>query len=483
MNFRNRILIGTFLIILAGASLAHAGAMIVTEFKAGSQTGREALSHLTNKGVVAEFLDLSNTGAGKSVGFLIWREILTAISDQAGAGVIIAHRAGEKRVVDMLKANYHLAAVDIAKHQNSPMVLWGIAQETDDKIFISTHLSLIPEIQASDLSLNVRLKKFEAAVWKAEIPRTRFNFGLVESSRSELFNRPIITQGRAKLKAGPLADSQTIGHSKKDQLYQAVDMENEYFKVILENGSAAYLNIWNVAVLPRYVEASRTDIRLRTGPGKNHGVKLKASSFKGSFEVLDMRYTSAHGLWYQIRYDGTPAWVAGFLVRPRFSVPAVHFTAGLYRFRAGRFDEAVREYQMFTAFPEIDEVNTSLATAYQLKGASSLMSKKSSRSRYRASDSFSKAIKLIPYDPAAYNLRAISWLEWKVPVPRRMDNILQDLDQALTLDRTNKRSRDLFQKFGRIIESPSGGETRIFFELSPNTSARYNHMKAKFGPP
>ena len=139
MTFRNRILTGAFLILFAGASLAHAGAMVVTEFKAGSQKGREALSHLTNKGVVTEFLDLSNTGAGKSVGFLIWREILTAISDQAGAGVIIAHMAGEERVVDMLKANYHLAAVDIAKHQNSPMVLWGIAQETDDKIFISNN--------------------------------------------------------------------------------------------------------------------------------------------------------------------------------------------------------------------------------------------------------------------------------------------------------------------------------------------------------
>ena len=147
----------------------------------------------------------------------------------------MAHLAGEKRVVDMLKANYHLAAVDIAKHQNSPMVLWGIAQETDDQIFISTHLSLIPEIQASDLSfyVDLYLKRFGTAQWRAEIPRTRFNFGLAESSRRKLFNRPIITQKRTPLKAGPRAEARTIRMSRKEQLYLAVDMEIEYFKVFL----------------------------------------------------------------------------------------------------------------------------------------------------------------------------------------------------------------------------------------------------------
>ena len=115
MNWRIQIIVSTFMIIFACSSFAHAGELVTTRFKAGSQTGRVALPHLINKGVVTEFLDLNDTGIGKSVGYLVWREVLTAISDQARAGVIIAHPPGETRVVDMLKDNYHLAAVDIAK--------------------------------------------------------------------------------------------------------------------------------------------------------------------------------------------------------------------------------------------------------------------------------------------------------------------------------------------------------------------------------
>ena len=480
MNCRSRILVNTFLIIFSWSTFAHAGDFVITEFKAGSQKGRIALAHLTNKGVVTEFLDLNNTGVGKSIGFLIWREILTAISDQAGAGVVIAHPPGETRIVDMLKANYHLAAVDIAKYQKSPMVLWGIAQENTDKIFISTHLSLIPEIQASDLSLNVNIPKFDTPGWKAEIVRTRFNFGLVESSRSKLFNRPIITKKRTPLKANPQKEARTIQESEKGRLYQAVDMGNEYFKVILKNGSPAYLNIWDVDVPPKYVEADRTTIRLRSGPGTNHEVKRNVQSFRGSFQVLDMRYSSQHGLWYQISFDGDPVWVAGFLVRPRFSLPAVHFMAGLYRFRAQNFDDALREFQMFATFQKVEETNTSLATAYQLIGASSLMSKNIPPSF--GLQAFSKAIELTPYDPSAYNLRAISKVDRHFSNHGRMDGILRDLNQALMLDRTNHRALDLLHRFGVFIERSSGGMAPIFFDLRSDTIEKYHQIKTRYRP-
>jgi hypothetical protein len=472
------------MIILAWSTFAHAGDFITTRFKAGSQTGRVALPHLTNKGVVTEFLDLNNTGIGKSMGFLVWREVLTAISDQEGAGAIIAHPPGETRIVDMLKANYHLAAIDIAKYQESPMVLWGIAQEEADKILVSTHLSLIPEIQTNDLALyvNIRVQGDKAQDWEAEITRTRFNFGLVESSRAKLFNRPIITKVAAPLKAGPHKEARTIAVSEKNKLYQAVDMENEYFKVILENGNVAYLHIWKVDVPPKYVETdgTRTNVNLRSGPSTNHRAKRTVASFKGSFQVLDMRYIADHGLWYQIKYDGAPVWVGGNLVRPRFSFPAVHFMAGLYRFRAERFDDAFREFQMFTSFPKIEETNTSLATAYQLKGTSALMSRDISSSY--GYESFSNAIKLTPYDPAAYNLRAISRMGRSVPSHERMDGILNDLYQTLTLDRTNDRALDLLLRFGVFLERGAGEDVRVFFEINSNTREKYFQIKERFWP-
>jgi uncharacterized protein YgiM (DUF1202 family) len=477
MNGRIRIIVSTFVIVFACSSFAYAGDLVTTQFRAGSQTGRVALPHLTNKGVVTEFLDLNDTGIGKSVGYLVWREVLTAISDQARAGVIIAHPPGETRVVDMLKDNYHLAAVDIAKHQKSPMVLWGIAEEGSDKILVSTHLSLIPEIQSSDLSLHAELRGMEARGWEAEITRTRFNFALVESRRGKLFNRPIITKTRTPLKAGPNKESRTIAVSEKGKLYQAVDMENEWFKVTFENSESAYLHIWEVDVPPRHVETERrrTNVRLRSGPGTDYAKIGTAKSFEGVFEVLDMRYRAKHGLWYQINFEGKPVWVWGGLVRPRFSFPAVHFMAGLYRFRARSFDKAFQEFERFTNFQEVEESNTSLATAYQLMGTSGLMSGGIHSSV--SLEAFSDAIKLTPYDPAAYNLRAVSRMGRGVPNQGRMDGILDDLNQALMLDRRNDRALDLLIRVGMLIERGKGEAVGEFFRINPDTRRKYFQIK------
>ena len=86
-------LITTLLVCLA-VSQARAGEEIMAEFTdsapRGGQRTPEVLAHVPLKAVIAEFLDPMDTGLGKSLGYLIWRETLTAISDQAGAGVIMA---------------------------------------------------------------------------------------------------------------------------------------------------------------------------------------------------------------------------------------------------------------------------------------------------------------------------------------------------------------------------------------------------------
>jgi hypothetical protein len=68
---------------------AWAGDIVVGSFAPGKAPGVERLAHVEVKGLVAEFFDPGDTGLGKSVAYLLWREILTAISDQAGAGVIL----------------------------------------------------------------------------------------------------------------------------------------------------------------------------------------------------------------------------------------------------------------------------------------------------------------------------------------------------------------------------------------------------------
>ena len=164
------------LVALAGLSVsAQAGEII--RFEAGPQARTDVvLANVPVKALVTEFLDPGDSGAGKSVGYLVWREILTAISDQAGAGVILARAPGDQRLTDLLEQAYHDAAVRIAREQSASMVVWGAVNATSDSITVSTYLSLLPE--AAGLALKLRLSGIPPLPpgLEAEIARTNFNF-------------------------------------------------------------------------------------------------------------------------------------------------------------------------------------------------------------------------------------------------------------------------------------------------------------------
>jgi hypothetical protein len=52
--------------------------------------------------LIAEFLDPGGTGIGKSLSYLVWRELLTAIGNQTGESVILLNPA-EQTLFDELK--------------------------------------------------------------------------------------------------------------------------------------------------------------------------------------------------------------------------------------------------------------------------------------------------------------------------------------------------------------------------------------------
>ncbi len=451
--------------------------LVVPGFRPGGQGNRVALPHLTNKGMVAEFLDRDDTGIGKSVAYLLWREVLTAISDQAGAGVILAHPPGQTRVVDLLKENYHRAAVDIATHQGAPLVMWGIAREEENKVYLSTFFTLIPEVQANDLCLHIDIAETPVQGWEAEIKRTRFNFALLETNRTELFQRPVITRRPGKLRAGPSENSPVLAEIDRGVVLAAKDMRGSWFEVETSGGHRAFVDINQVELPPRTVEITRSGINMRQGPGANYEVVAKAD-LNGVYEVLDMRFREQQGLWYKIRFRDGSAWVAGFLVRPRFSCPVVHFMAGLYRYRAKRYDEAQREFTMFVSAANVQARNTNLATAYQLAGISNLMA----GPRYRSYSSedlepFNRAVELTPYDPAAFNLRALA----RIGVEREVDGALDDLGRALELDGMNSRSRLLLESLDVVLGSDGPQTTQRWFRIGPQTREKFQEAKRLYG--
>jgi len=453
-------------IILLLTLWGNASAGVAILFEPGKATGPVVLPHLQNKGLIAEFLDPGNTGLGKSLAYLLWREVLTAISDQAGAGVILAHKQGEFRIVDMLKEDYHMAAIEVAKYHQAPMVLWGEVQEQAGRIFLYSYITLLPELQGSDLFMRISYQKRPLPGFETEIPRSRFNFTLIEADRKEFFDRPLIVRtAKAMLRTRPGETAPLKGQVPKNTVLNGIDMDGPWFQVQQPDGSTAFVNMDEVEVPPRWIEASAYKVALREGPGTDQKI-VKRKDLAGTFKVLDMRYRPGHGLWYRFNVDGTNVWVNGSQVRPRFSLPAVHFMAGLYRFQAKRFRDAAQEFSQFIRAPGLKEKNTNLATAYQFKGASELMGEIS-----RDLQPFTQAVSLTPYDPAAYNLRGLASLG----VTFSLDMALRDLEQALKIDMLNDRSRSLARAFRSFASRPIEG-----FSVSPKNREDLNRIWTEF---
>jgi hypothetical protein len=429
---------------------AQAGEII--RFEAGGQApaGR-VLAHVPVKALVAEFLDPGNTGIGKSVGYLVWREILAAISDQSGAGVILARAPGEQRLTDLLEQSYHSAAVKIAREQEAGMVLWGAVSAAGNDLYVSAYLSLLPEVAELQLKLRLSGEPQPPPGLEAEITRTNFNFPLVETTRAQLFKRRIVTRVPAVLRAWADASAAAVTNVPKGKALDAVDMDKGWFKVRLHDGSFGYLDNSAVDVPPPTVEALGVKTSLLGTPG---GQRVKRVTLSGSYAVLDMRYVERKGLWYQLEVDGGRGWVAATAVRPRFSLPIVHFVAGLYRYQFKRYSDAQREFAQYVSAPDSAADNPSLATAYQLLGASALLIKPTVfDADFSVIEYFSKAVAATPYDSNAYSLRALS----NLAVRRDGGAAVADLDKAMKLDPMNSSAFRIADTIRQQLIAPYGG--------------------------
>jgi len=147
------------------------------------------------------------------------------VQDQGGAGVIYAHTPDQTQITDMLRKDYHRAAVEIAKSQNTRMVLWGQVNEIKDAIYLNSYLTLLPELVGDELSLSVKLRGLGKNTFGAEISRSRYNFKLVKTDRTSLFNRFIVTRKKAKVYASANSSSIVIKNVAKNIALQSVDMK------------------------------------------------------------------------------------------------------------------------------------------------------------------------------------------------------------------------------------------------------------------
>jgi tetratricopeptide (TPR) repeat protein len=468
----------TLLLALAGLPVsAQAGEII--RFEAGPQTRTDVvLQNVPLKALVTEFLDPDDSGIGKSAGYLVWREILTAISDQAGAGVILARAPGDERLTDLLEHEYHDAAVRIAREQSASMAVWGAVSATGDNIYVSTYLSLLPE--AAGLALKLRLSGMPPLPpgLEAEIGRTNYNFPPVEISRADLFERRLVTRKEATVRETAGASSKALARFPAGKILDSMDMDKGWFQVRLAGGKTGYVDNSVVDVPPRTVEAARVATALQDRPG---GRRVRTVTLDGAYRVLDMRYVASKGLWYELEVGQVRGWVPATAVRARFSLPIVHFVAGLYRYQFKRYEDARREFAQYIAAPDSRADNASLASAYQLLGASTLMTK---QTVFQADDAalnyFSNAVEATPYDPAAYSLRALSTLA----VRRELGGALADLEQALKLDANDAGAMRIARTIDQSLRVPEGNARTLVYMLrdaaQPGTRERLQTLASRY---
>lgn len=456
----------------------------VTAFEPGKPLPPEALRNVEVKAVVAEFLDPDRTQLGKELGYLVWREILTAVSDQRGAGVIIAHPPGEERLVDLLQQSYHEAALQVAQSQSARMAVWGALSEVDGRVVIDTYLSLVGSVTRDELALKLTSADSPGHMTRdtgfmARISRTRFNFPRVWTTRAALFERSLLVQVDTDVRERAGA-GRTLVRARANETLQADGMEGEWFRVRLLSGGHGYVNSWNMYVPPRQIDTMKEEL-LFAQPAVGTAMGRKAAA-NATYKVLASRYVPQQGLWYRIATPTGEGWVLAYRVRTRFSLPVVHFAAGLYRYQLGRYDLAAREFEQYTRFENVSEDAPSLSAAYQLLGASELMYISTSLKALQGAPTetafraFDKAIAITPFDPNAYALRAVSTLATRHSVSKALPDVIK----ALEYDPDNLDARNALGRLQGISLGKSRLQEGLDFYMEMSDRSRIEELSRKY---
>ncbi len=432
-----RVTLAALLVASFAVPLGRSGEIVTTRFVDRRGPIPEVLTHVPLKAVIAELLDPGDTGLGESLAAVLWRETLTAISDQAGAGVILARNADRENLVEILERDYHVAAVEIAREQQARMALWGSVNEHAGRLYVNTYLTLLTETGASDLRIQLVGESADSpglfGGFEVVIPRTRFNFDVAAAPRAELLGRAVVLRAGAVVRQRPDKDAPALQRIDEETAFRSVGMSGGWFELRLGDGGAGHVWYGSVNLPPPRVDADGRRAGLRAGPGRDHAL-LATRELSGTLPVLDMRYREGHGLWYRVQLDDLAGWVEAFRVRARYSLPAVHFLAGLYRYYGKRYDDAAREFEQFIATPGGVPSHVNLAAAHQLLGACRVLGGGSGQ---QAFEPFSRAVELTPFDPSAYLLRSFAGLS----VLRSPERSLADLQHALELDSRDPQAR------------------------------------------
>jgi len=362
-----------------------------------------ALENVEQKALIAEFIDRQDTGIGRDLAQLLWLEAHAAVSDQAGAGVVLAKTPKGKHLVSLLKNDYHNAAVAIAEQQSARMALWGAAFENDGKVLVNSYLSLISAMESNVINYRNSRTNDKAEI-ELKLSRTSFNFALETRSRKQLFARAVIVESKSNLRSSPSIKSEVLDQISSETLVQALNIQGKWFEVRVD-GKQGYVIGSHIRVIPPSIMVDKPSINLRSKPSTLSDKTFANARVQGQFTVIDQRDSKNSKLWYQISFKDKPVWIREDLADPVYSLPVVHFMAGLHRYFGKRYDDAFKEFQRFIDYPNTNQSNVNLSVAYQYQALCKLFSENAGRG---SDELLRMSMKLTPYDATPYQIRALT---------------------------------------------------------------------------
>src|SRR6185436_3286929 len=115
----------------------------------------EALPNVKAKAMVATFVDREGTGLGDEMATILGGELLDAVSDVGGAGVIVATNRERSGLSSRLGTNYHRAATEIAREQKTMLAAWGILEDAGPNLRVESYVSQVPNSEVGSIRMQL----------------------------------------------------------------------------------------------------------------------------------------------------------------------------------------------------------------------------------------------------------------------------------------------------------------------------------------
>lgn len=431
-------------------------------------------------GLLVSFIDLNANDLGDPLAYLLWGELSSTLGapppDYQPSVVSLVATEGASHP---LRDNYHVSALTMARERDAPLTFWGVVRRDETSVALGTYVSLRPEVRDPDFLLTVSRSGLDTSALHAGVTRMRYGFETLTLPLDSLFQRRLIVRDKVALQAEPRASSPTVAIADAGAVLAGYALDGPWYQVQDAEGRAGYVHIEQVKVLPTAALLKSDALALHDQPADTSKSR-RLTSVRSSPSLLDVAVDVQGGVWYRVRVEGVEGWASPDQLNVAYSLPSLHFLAGLYYLRAPplayhcQFQRAAEQFSLFIESTQSTEKNTNLATAHQLFATSQLRSSQScGRDEQAAMASYSKAIDLTPYDPTAYNLRAVANLQnLTLTQP-----ILADLQISVGLDIQDERTRSLI---GGVLRAAKDARLKSTPPLVDEADRLYREMTRSF---